>query len=332
MLARPDTLKFIETEDLLLGPKPSLAPQYASSVKENSRIVELEESRQNFAQDYVATGNEHREEKPSGMQKRQTSVPVYDLTVDDEHEFFANGVLVHNSTEGGKGARTAGVLLGDLGQERAIAAGLPQYWLVHVEAGRWSDAERESRIKALAALDNKTYGNVTIGMEQEPGSGGRHSAYMTVTNLAGYDVFAERATTNKSARWSPPAAQLQAGNMAIVTDDTWDWAATIRELDALAGDARTAYADFQNLDKGKLKDVADALSGAFKYLAGNSTGLTVEGDLIASGEPGFEDEEEGLYSAEEKAELPEFLRELIDETDNLDDDRDHGRGMNWDRD
>jgi hypothetical protein len=25
--------------------------------------------------------------------------PVYDLTVDGEHEFFANGVLVHNSLD-----------------------------------------------------------------------------------------------------------------------------------------------------------------------------------------------------------------------------------------
>ena len=31
------------------------------------------------------------------------SIAVYDITVDGEHEFFANGVLVHNSTEDGGG-------------------------------------------------------------------------------------------------------------------------------------------------------------------------------------------------------------------------------------
>lgn len=28
--------------------------------------------------------------------------PVYDLTIEDAHEFFANGVLVHNSIDGGR--------------------------------------------------------------------------------------------------------------------------------------------------------------------------------------------------------------------------------------
>lgn len=228
------------------------------------------------------------------------------------------------ATEGGKGARTAGGLMGELDEQKAIAAGLPRYWIVHVEAGRWGDAEREAKIKSQAMLDNAMYGQVTIGMETEGGSGGKHSTFTTTTNLAGYDVFAERPTTNKSARWGPLASQQQIGNVAIVKSPTWDWAAVVNELDALAGD--------EVLDKGKLKDVADALSGAFKYLAPAGGGNVVQGDLIASGDEDFLAEEHGLFTEEEKEELPEFWKELIDETDKLDDDRGRGRRTSWDRD
>lgn len=219
-------------------------------------------------------------------------------------------------TSAGKGARTAGVLMGSLEAEDAAKRGLPRYWVVHAVAERWSDAEREASIASQAALDQKVYGHVTVGMEQEPGSGGKHSAYVTVTNLSGYDVFAERATTNKSARWTPLAAQQQAGNVAIVCPPEgdpgeWDWAGFINELDALAGDARTAYGDFENLDKGKLKDLADAAAGAFKYLAPGGSGHTIHGSLFTSGDS-EDGENTGPLAAHEIAELPDSLRELID--------------------
>jgi len=211
------------------------------------------------------------------------------------------------ATEGGKGARTCGALVGELDERRALELGLPRYWVVHVEAGRWGDAEREAKIKSQAIMDNAQFGQVTVGMEREGGSGGKHSAFMTVTNLAGFDVFSEPSTTNKAARWTPLAAQQQVGNVAIVKGDTWDWAGFVRALDALAGD--------EKLDKGKLKDDADATSGAFKYLTQGNYGATVEGDIIASGDDEHLEEEFGLFDDEEKGELPEFWKELIDESD-----------------
>lgn len=218
-------------------------------------------------------------------------------------------------TEKGKGARTAGGLMGMLDEKDAIARGLPRFWVLDVQAARWDDATREAKIKATAMLDNARYGNVTIGMEQEPGSGGKHSAMMTINMLAGFNVYAERATTNKSARWSPLAAQQQIGNVGLVRG-TWNWAETIEELDALAGDARTAYGDYEGLDKGKLKDIADSLSGAFKYLAAGDIGAII-GDLIASGDPDNIAEESKPLTAEEIEELPEFWRELVQESDGL---------------
>ena len=215
-------------------------------------------------------------------------------------------------TEGGKGARTAGGLLGELDAARAKELGLPRFWVVHVAAERWNDAERESQIAMLAKLDAEQYGHVTIGMEQEPGSGGKHSAFVTITNLAGFDVFAERATTNKSARWTPFASQQQVGNVAVVRGD-WDWAGMIRELDALAGDARTAYGDYEGLDRGKLKDIADALSGAFKFLTTGNT-AQIGGDMLASGN---DPEEHKPFDAQEIDELPDFLRDIVRGSDDL---------------
>ena len=215
-------------------------------------------------------------------------------------------------TEGGKGARTAGVLMGELDEDEARTLGLPRFWIVDAKAGRWGDAQREATIKATGILDNQMHGHVTVGLEQEGGAG-KHSANMTVANLAGLDVFTERPVTNKSLRWTPLAAQQQIGNVAIV-EGNWPWAQYINELDNLAGD--------EVLDRGKLKDLADASAGAFKWLVEASVGGYIQGDLIASGDPEYGDEETGLYTERDKDTLTPFLRELVDEADGLADDRD----------
>lgn len=189
--------------------------------------------------------------------------------------------------------------------------------MLDIQASRWDDATREAKIKATAGLDNARFGNVTVGMEQEPGSGGKHSALMTINLLSGFDVYAERATTNKSARWSPLAAQQQVGNVGLVRGN-WDWAGAVDELDALSGDARTAYGDYEGLDKGKLKDIADALSGAFKFLAATGGG-TIQGDLIASGDPANMEEEAKPLDQQDIEGLPDFLRELVEESNTLHD-------------
>lgn len=213
------------------------------------------------------------------------------------------------STPTGKGARTAGVLMGYLHDH--LARGLPPYWIVHVEADRWDDSTREARIRSLAETDNQTYGNVTIGIEKEGGSGGSHSALLTITGLSGYDVYAEKPLGAKADRWTPLARQQQVGNVAIVKGN-WDWAGFIDELDALSGD--------EVKDRTKLKDCADAAAGAFKYLCPAQSGVVV-GDLIGSGE-NIEEENRPL-TPQDIEELPEFFRELVQEADAL------GAGGGW---
>jgi predicted phage terminase large subunit-like protein len=191
------------------------------------------------------------------------------------------------ATEGGTGARTAGVLIGRKDM---------RFYVLSVVRGRWGDLEREEVIRATAIADQARYGHVTIGMEQEPGSGGKDSAFATIRNLAGFDVFAEKATGEKGDRWTPFAAQQQAGNVTIVRSEDWDWSDYVRGLDALSGD--------KELDKGKLKDEADASAGAFKYVAdaGDVSSILASGD-----DDGYGTE----MSKDDIVQLPDNLREII---------------------
>jgi predicted phage terminase large subunit-like protein len=92
------------------------------------------------------------------------------------------------------------------------------YYIEDVERGQWGAFEREKIIKSTADHDAARYGTRKYGIliEQEPGSGGKHSAEITVKALAGYDVHAERSTGEKEVRARPLAAQAEAGNVKIV--------------------------------------------------------------------------------------------------------------------
>lgn len=208
-------------------------------------------------------------------------------------------------TEGGAGAMTAGVLVGDLGRDQAIALHLPQFIVLDVNAGRWGDSERESQIQATAALDKAKYGRVTIGVECEGGAG-KQAARVTIAGLAGYEAYMETPRTNKAARWTPLAAQQQIGNVGVAPGEWRD--EFVRELDLLSGD--------EQQDKKRLKDKADAASGAFKFLS--QGGFSADTELMTSA--GIDDRGEPL-SEEELAEMDPFWQELIQEHRNHESER-----------
>jgi phage terminase large subunit-like protein len=239
-------------------------------------------------------------------------------------------------TEGGTGAMTAGVLVGEI--ENYKAKRLPRFAIVHCEAGRWGDAEREAKMQTTAELDRAAFGNVVIGIENEGGAG-KQAANVSIANLAGFSVYGERPTAKKHLRWSPLAAQQQIGNVAIIKTSglgDWDWLQFVRELDALAGD--------ELLDKQKLKDKADAAAGAFKGLTQGTFGRDTE--LLCSGSDKAEAQP---LTNKEVEELPEFWKDLVntyrglgdenprtDQIDNIDhkfpDDLRRDRGRDRDRD
>lgn len=143
------------------------------------------------------------------------------------------------------GDYTAGVLM--------AKASDGKFYVVDVVRGRWLSAEREAVIRQTAELDQQRFGgHVTIWHEQEPGSGGKDSAAATTKNLAGFSVFSERSTGDKTVRAEPFQAQAMAGNVKL-----------------LRGAWNTAYlTELTSFPQGNFDDQVDGSSGAFNKLAG----------------------------------------------------------------
>lgn len=175
----------------------------------------------------------------------QTGIPAYDLMVEGRPEFFANGILVHNSTDPTK----------EKNQEPAYTVGTKMSLLVNgkyivsdVVRGRWMAEDREDMILAVAQADGH---EVEIWTEQEPGSGGKESAEATVRNLAGFSIRAERPVGNKVARADTFSVQVNRYNVMLLQ------AAWNQEF-------KSEYSYFPN---SKFKDQVDSGAGAFTKLA-----------------------------------------------------------------
>lgn len=139
------------------------------------------------------------------------------------------------------GANTAGVKLGKDQWKRV--------WILDCDAGQWGITERNMKIAKTAEADGF---EVTIGVEQEPGSGGKESAQTTVhTTLPGYRVTIDKVTGDKVTRAEPIAGQVGIGNVYVPTGAPW-WPAMREEM---------RFFPF-----GKKKDRVDALSGAYNMV------------------------------------------------------------------
>ena len=142
----------------------------------------------------------------------------------------------------GGGAFTAGIKMGVDSKKR--------YWILDVQRGQWSSEVREANIKQTAEMDSK---KVEVGIEQEPGSGGKESAEMTVKNLAGWIIKVDKpggAGSSKTLRAAPFSVQVNIGNVSMVRAD-WN-APLINEL--------------RFWPNSKYKDQGDGCSGAFNQL------------------------------------------------------------------
>ncbi len=145
-------------------------------------------------------------------------------------------------TEGGKGAFTVGLLLG-LDLEK-------RWWVLDVIRKRLGSFVRENLIKQTAQADGY---DPIIGIEQEPGSGGKESAERTVWNLAGWRVVVDKPSgsgSSKELRADPYSVQVNGGNVYIKQAD-WN-------VDYLTELSFFPYS--------KYKDQVDASSGAFNTL------------------------------------------------------------------
>lgn len=118
-------------------------------------------------------------------------------------------------TEGG-GAFTVGTLMG-LDQEG-------RFWVLDVQRFRFDSYDRERKIAQVAEQDSE---QVEVGVEQEPGSGGKGSAEDTVRRLGqmgNYRVrvqLVNKSTGNKVQRADPFSVQVNAGNVYVPKGAEW---------------------------------------------------------------------------------------------------------------
>jgi predicted phage terminase large subunit-like protein len=123
-----------------------------------------------------------------------------------------------------------------------------RFWVLDVIRGRWESAQREAIIKATAVLDGR---KVLIGVEQEPGSGGKESAENTVKMLAGWRVRVDIPKGDKVLRADPFSVQVNAGNVCLAP-----------------GEWNTPFLkEIEFFPYSKYKDQVDACSGAFSFVS-----------------------------------------------------------------
>jgi predicted phage terminase large subunit-like protein len=118
-----------------------------------------------------------------------------------------------------------------------------------VRRGRWNTAVREKVIRTQARRDGSP---VDVGLEQEPGSGGKESALKTKRMLRGHRVHVVRPTGDKVQRAVPFSVEVNMGRVVLVPGP-WN-KEYIREL--------------MHFPFGRFKDQVDASAGANSLLDG----------------------------------------------------------------
>lgn len=148
-------------------------------------------------------------------------------------------------TEGGTGAQTAGVKMGE-----RLSGGF--VLCADIVNGRWGDADVDKIIKQTARLDGK---HVIVREEIEGGSSGKAITNQRARSMPGYDYAGVKPIGEKPERARGFRTQAEAGNVVIVarTDDE-------------RRKAHEAIEQLATFPRGTLKDIVDAISGAFNTL------------------------------------------------------------------
>lgn len=154
-------------------------------------------------------------------------------------------------TKEGKGAETAIVLMGEYEDSSAgLDAMRTKYVLMDCLHGRWEASTREAIIKQTAESWRAAYGFVEWWVEEEPGSGGKESAQGTIANLVGFACKAEKVTGDKATRAEPLSSQASVGKVKMRAA-AWN---------------NYALQELESFPVGKLRDIVDAMGGAFNKL------------------------------------------------------------------
>ncbi len=175
---------------------------------------------------------------------RTEGVPVYDLTVPKSPEFFANGILVHNTKPN------------EVNKDPDWTRGLKIYkypngkfLVADLKSMRDTPGQVENLIKNVATHDGQA---VRIMSQQDPGSAGVFEAEHFVRMLAGFDVRTMTTSKDKITRAKPVSAQAEVGNIQVLKA-AWN------------EDFFTEIENFSEDGAGH-DDIVDVLSGAFNEM------------------------------------------------------------------
>lgn len=151
------------------------------------------------------------------------------------------------------GAYTVGV---KLGMEIHQTTKLPIWWILDVIRVQLDSDRRERLIVDTARMDGK---HVYIGIEQEPGSGGKESAEATARRLVGYKVRIDKPSASdgsKELRADPWSTPINAGGVKVAAHnhDYPHWWEAYKE-------------EHEFFPRGAYKDQVDASAGAYNWLA-----------------------------------------------------------------
>jgi predicted phage terminase large subunit-like protein len=116
--------------------------------------------------------------------------------------------------------------------------------------GQWSALVRDQRIMQAAQADDAICRRYQIWFEQEPGSGGKESAEDSARKFKEFSVHLDKVTGSKEIRAEPYAAQVQAGQVSLVSGE-WN---------------RAFLEEHEQFPVGKFKDQVDATAGAYNKL------------------------------------------------------------------
>jgi predicted phage terminase large subunit-like protein len=166
-----------------------------------------------------------------------------------------------------EGCATAGGLMG----VQRISDEVWKFFILHMHKGQWGLDRVEDEISSTCAMDQMTYGlgRYRVGVEQEPGSGGKLSGWTTQKRLRGIRVEVLPAIGDKPTRATPLADAIALGEVYAV-DGPW---------------LRDMVEEMNEFPNSQFKDQVDALAGAYLMLTGAIGKKTVK-TVLASGRTG----------------------------------------------
>lgn len=231
----------IEEGEDLIRPR-ELAENYVDGLMDPVRLPRqvLEENERTLG-DYSYAGQFKQSPKPRGGNKIKADRILVDVPSNPmvAKVRYWDKAGTEATKKNPRPCYTVGLLLGR--DSKGI------FWILDVQRGRWDADQREAIILQTAKVDGI---GVLIGVEQEPGSGGKESANNTLRNLAGFNVILDRPTGDKVLRSYPFAVQANGGFVRIL-EAPW---------------TRDYLNEAGFFPHSKYKDQVDATSGAFAIM------------------------------------------------------------------